>query len=147
MPPPLQEWRPCPCLHCLSLGRVPAPAATIVVLPLPPSRPHWQRLTPTPAATARAVPLPHAAWLAGLEEERGNPLQRRAAELRELVVLTQSGSWTTLKILWECLAPRTGKSEKVVCDLPPTGAPQGWHNWWIEGAGLLQKGVGGLAAN
>ena len=37
----------------------------------------------------------------------------------------------------------TAKSEKVVCELPLIGAPQGQHNWWTEGIGWMQKGTGG----
>ena len=30
-----------------------------------------------------------------------------------------------------------------MCELPLISAPQGQHNWWIEGASLAQMGSGG----
>ena len=47
------------------------------------------------------------------------------------------------KGLWESLAARTARREKVVCELLRIGAPQGQHNWWTEGIGWMQKGTGG----
>ena len=61
--------------------------------------------------------------------------------------LSQWWSQTTLKGLLESLAPRTAKSKNVVCELPLTGAPQGHQNWWTEGVGLVQKGIGDSALN
>ena len=63
------------------------------------------------------------------------------------LIMAYWGSWTTLKRFWECLAPRTAKREKVVCELPLISAHQGWHDWWIEGVGLAQTISGVLAVN
>ena len=41
----------------------------------------------------------------------------------------------------------TAKSENVVCELLLVGAAKGQHNWWTEGARLVQMDSGGPATN
>ena len=76
------------------------------------------------------------------------PNSDSALTMRGYSLWNQAGRFpTTLKRLWECLTPRTVKSEKVACELPLIGSLQGQHNSWTEGIGLAQKGTGDPAAN